>query len=55
MRRYDVSDRRRHQADFTLSLTPRDIVAVSAFVRYRNDDFNSDVTPSQPFAWHRVA
>lgn len=48
MRRYDVSDRRRHQADVTLNLTPRDVMALSAFVRYRDDDFDSNVTPSQP-------
>jgi hypothetical protein len=29
-------------------LTPRDVVAVSAYIRYRKDDFDSDVTPSQP-------
>jgi len=48
MRRYDVSDRQRRQLDLTVNLTPRDIVAVSAYVRYRKDDFDSDVTSSQP-------
>ena len=48
MRRFDVSDRLRRQFDFRLNLTPRDIVAVSAFARYRKDDFDSDVRPSQP-------
>jgi hypothetical protein len=48
MRRFDVSDRRRHQIDLTVNLTPRDVAAVSAFVRYRNDSFDSNVTPSQP-------
>ncbi|MEW6321924.1 MAG: MtrB/PioB family outer membrane beta-barrel protein [Acidobacteriota bacterium] len=50
MRRYDVSDRARRQVDFTVNLTPRDAVALSAFVRYRKDDFDSDVGPSQPLA-----
>lgn len=48
MRRFDVSDRLRRQVDVTVNLTPQETVAVSAFVRYRNDDFDSDVTPSQP-------
>jgi MtrB/PioB family decaheme-associated outer membrane protein len=48
MRRYDVSDRKRQQFDLTFNLTPGDLFAVSAFVRYRNDDFESDVAPSQP-------
>jgi len=48
MRRFDVSDRLRRQFDFRLNLTPRDIVAVSAFVRHRKDDFDSDVRSSQP-------
>ena len=48
MRRYDVSDRQRQQFDLTLNLTPRDAVAVSGYVRYRTDDFDSDVQSSQP-------
>lgn len=48
MRRFDVSDRRRNQFDLTLSLTRRDIFSVSGTVGYRTDDFDSDVTPSQP-------
>jgi MtrB/PioB family decaheme-associated outer membrane protein len=48
MRRFDVSDRLRRQFDFRLNLTPGDIIAVSAFARYRKDDFESDVRPSQP-------
>jgi hypothetical protein len=50
MRRYDVSDRMRRQVDVKINLTPREIVAVSAYVRYRKDDFDSDVAPSQPLA-----
>lgn len=50
MRRFDVSDRRRHQADVTLTLTPRDVFSLATSVRYRNDDFESGVTPSRPLA-----
>lgn len=48
MRRYDVSDRTRQQVDLTVNVTPRDKVAFSAYVRYRADDFASDVAASQP-------
>jgi hypothetical protein len=48
MRRFDVIDRDRKQFDARVNLTPRDRVAVSAFVRYRNDDYDADVAPSQP-------
>jgi hypothetical protein len=48
MRRFDVSDRLRRQFDFRLNLTPRDLVAVSAYARYRKDDFDSNVRPAQP-------
>ena len=48
MRRYDVSDRARRQVDARVNLTPRDKVALSAYARYRRDDFDSDVSPSQP-------
>lgn len=50
MRRYDVSDRQRRQFDLTFNMTPGSLFAVSAFVRYRNDDFDSNVSPSQPLA-----
>jgi len=48
MRRYDVIDRQRQQFDVTLHLTPNDVMAVSAYARYRKDDFDADVEPSQP-------
>lgn len=48
MRRFDLSDRMRRQFDFRFNLTPRDVVAVTAYVRHRIDDFTSDVAPSQP-------
>lgn len=50
MRRFDVSDRRRHESDLTLTLTPRDALSVSASVRYSKDEFDSGVTPAQPLA-----
>ncbi len=50
MRRYDNSARRRNQADFTLTLTPRDAFSLAASVRYRGDDFERGVTPSRPLA-----
>jgi MtrB/PioB family decaheme-associated outer membrane protein len=48
MRRHDVIDRARRQVDVRINLIPRDRVALSAYVRYRNDDFDSGVEPSQP-------
>lgn len=48
MRRYDVSDRRRRQAELRASFSPRETISASLFVRYRKDDFDSSVTPSQP-------
>ena len=48
MRRYDVSDRQRHQVELKVDLSPGQLVALSGFVRYRRDDFDSPVAPSQP-------
>jgi MtrB/PioB family decaheme-associated outer membrane protein len=48
MRRYDVSDRRRDQVDFTMGLTPHPQFSVSTTIGYRRDDFDSDVEPVQP-------
>jgi MtrB/PioB family decaheme-associated outer membrane protein len=48
MRRYDVSDRRRREFDLRTTLTPGALASVSAFVRYRRDDFESGVTSVQP-------
>lgn len=48
MRRYDVSDRVRHQTDVTINLTRHDTVALSAYIRHRSDDFDSDVVSVQP-------
>jgi MtrB/PioB family decaheme-associated outer membrane protein len=48
MRRYDVSDRRRRQGDARVRFTPGERVALSGYLRYRSDDFDADVRPSQP-------
>ncbi len=47
MRRYDVSDRKRAQADVSASLT-RSAFTATASIRYRKDDFDSEVQASQP-------
>jgi MtrB/PioB family decaheme-associated outer membrane protein len=48
MRRYDVSDRQRHQVELKVDVSPGQLVALSGFVRYRRDDLDSPVAPSQP-------
>jgi MtrB/PioB family decaheme-associated outer membrane protein len=50
MRRYDVSDRARQQFDVRVNLTPVETVSLSASVRRRTDDFDSEVTSTQPLA-----
>lgn len=50
MRRYDVADRRRNQADLILSVSPNDVLSISGSVRYRSDDFDSGVAAIQPLA-----
>ncbi len=45
MVRYDVSDRLRHRAEASLSLTPKDTWSLTGSVRYTKDDFDSDVQP----------
>jgi MtrB/PioB family decaheme-associated outer membrane protein len=49
-RRFDVIDRARQQFDVRLNLTPKEAFALSAYVRYRSDDYDSGVAPSQPLA-----
>jgi MtrB/PioB family decaheme-associated outer membrane protein len=49
-RRHDVIDRARQQFDVRVNLTPEDAFALSAYVRYRSDDFDSGVGPSKPLA-----
>lgn len=50
MRRFDVADRLRHQSDVTLTFAPVDTVSLSAYLRYRSDDFDTDVASVQPLA-----
>ena len=50
MRRFDVSNRRRHQVDVTVGVVPGDVFSLSGSIRYRSDDFDSDVSPIQPLA-----
>lgn len=50
MVRFDVSDRKRHQGEITLTLNPREAVSISGNVRLRRDNFDSDVRPTLPFA-----
>ena len=47
-RRFDVTDRERNQLDLQATVTPTEKVDVSASYRYRKDDYNSGVQPSQP-------
>ena len=47
-RRYDVSDRKRKLFDFIASTSVLDKLDVGASYRYRNDNFDSDVAPTQP-------
>ena len=47
-RRYDVTDRERKQFDLLATLVPNDVFDLSASYRYRKDDYDSNVTPTQP-------
>ncbi|OGU05935.1 MAG: hypothetical protein A2075_13545 [Geobacteraceae bacterium GWC2_58_44] len=47
-RRFDVTDRERNLFDFSATMTPVETVDVSASYRYRKDDYDSNVQPSQP-------
>ena len=48
MRRFDVSDRKRNQFDFVATAAPGEKWSLSATLRYRDDDFDSEVRPTQP-------
>ncbi len=50
LRRFDVSDRRRNQFDFTATVTPVEPLSFSVTFSTRRDNFDSDVTPIQPLA-----
>lgn len=55
MRRYDVADRLRRQTDLTVSLTPGEGLAISAYVRHRTDDFETPVDSIQPLQGTNLA
>ena len=50
MVKFDVADRVRHQGEFTVALNARGSFSLSRHIRYRNDDFDSDVRPTQPLS-----
>ena len=47
-RRFDVTDRERNLFDFQVTASPAETLDVSASYRYRKDDYDSKVQPSQP-------
>ncbi|MBI4348626.1 MAG: MtrB/PioB family outer membrane beta-barrel protein [Elusimicrobia bacterium] len=47
-RRWDVTDRKRKQVDLSFSASPADSLDVSLSGRWRDDNFDSNVAPSQP-------
>lgn len=56
MRRFDLSDRTRDQVDVAVGVTPLGgRLSVSATFRYRQDDFDSEVTPEQPLRGRALA
>jgi MtrB/PioB family decaheme-associated outer membrane protein len=54
-RRADVTDRERDQFDFLASMSPHETVDVSVSYRIRLDDFDSNVSPSQPLLHYEGA
>ena len=48
MRRLDVSDRERNQLDLAATVMPTEGLDLTASYRYRNDDYDSGVTATQP-------
>jgi MtrB/PioB family decaheme-associated outer membrane protein len=50
MRRFDVADRERNQLDLSATWMPSAAWNFTASYRMRDDDFDSDVAPSQPLA-----
>ena len=48
LRRYDVSDRKQNELNFTASYAALNELDLSASFRYRNDDFDSKVIPVAP-------
>jgi hypothetical protein len=50
LRKYDVSDRKRNNLNFSASFAALDQVDFNASFRYRNSDFTSEVSPVAPLA-----
>jgi len=48
MRKFDVADRQRNQFDISTTLIPWGALNLTASYLFRNDDFDSHVTPTQP-------
>jgi len=47
-RRFDVTDRERNLVEVQVTVSPLETLDVSGVYRYRKDDYNSNVGPSQP-------
>jgi MtrB/PioB family decaheme-associated outer membrane protein len=54
-RKYDVSDRERNLVEVSATVNPVDALDLSAFYRYKKDDFDSDVKSSQPLLGNPAA
>jgi MtrB/PioB family decaheme-associated outer membrane protein len=50
MRKFDVIDRERQQIDLAATVTPHEIIDLTASYRWRDDDYAAGVKPSQPLA-----
>ena len=50
LRKFDVADRKRSQFDISAAASPRPDLSFSASYSFREDDFDSDVTSTQPLA-----
>ncbi len=50
LRKFDVSDRERHQVDASVTVTPVQTLDLTAAYGFRKDDFDSGVSPVQPLA-----
>jgi MtrB/PioB family decaheme-associated outer membrane protein len=48
LRKFDVSDRERRQVDASVTVVPLQALDLTATYGYRKDDYDSDVTPTQP-------
>jgi len=51
----DVSDRQRNQFDFAATVMPSEGLDLTASYRYRNDDYDSGVAPTQPLLGNPLA